>query len=459
MTLSEAMISEATLSHFVWRKLYFREDNATPKFHYEMCEHLYSDKRTKAIQAFRGSAKTTNCCYMALHRVESGYNYTLIISDTATQAESIIADIQSMIEDSALPYRIVRAVIGELELEYMGNRYFIVGKGAGASLRGIKRNRKRPDLILIDDLLNDEVARNRLRLDRLQRWYFKALLPSLDPKGEIWFIGTPMTKADIFMKVCEMYPTLKVPLTDTAWSDRFSPEWIRSKKAEYTQMGMLREWKGEYELVLTDSETALFDTSKIRSIDYLPSDVKWYMTCDLAFSDKETADYSALTVIGVDKYNQIYCCPYQLRGRPSEVANEIYRLIAKYNILDVGIEQGSSYIAVEEYLTRMMNDYNNYFNIIELKHGGRSKHSRIASLEPLVESKRLIVVDLPELATEELMEQFELTDRDSCMAEHDDLIDALAFLSQLDLIYYEDSEFTREQYHHILTHKHGNPYD
>lgn len=452
-------LSKSTISHMIWRKLYFHEDNTTPKFHYHMVDHLYSESKTKAVQAFRGSAKTTNCCYMALHRVESGYNYTLIISDTATQAESIIADIQSMVEDSSLPYRIIRAVIGELELEYNGNRYFIVGKGAGASLRGIKRNRKRPDLILIDDLLNDEIVQNRLRLDRLQRWYFKALLPSLDPNGEIWFIGTPMTKADIFMKVCEMYPTLKVPLDEEAWEDRFTPEWIESKKSEYQQMGMLREWKQEFELVLTDSETALFNTSKIQFIDYIPSDVKWYMTCDLAFSDKDTADYSAMTVIGIDSNNQIYCCPYQLRAKPSEVANEIYRLVAKYNILDVGIEQGASFIAVEEYLSRMMTDYNNYFNIIELKHGGRSKHSRIASLEPLVESRRLTVVDMVGMASEELIEQFELTDRESCMAEHDDLIDSLAFLSQMELIYYKDSEPTREEYQDMFNRKVVNPYD
>jgi phage terminase large subunit-like protein len=399
-----------------------------------MVEHLYGESKTKAVQAFRGSAKTTNTCYMALHRVESGYNYTLIVSDTASQSESIIADIQSMVEDSSLPYRIIRAVIGELELEYMGNRYFIVGKGAGASLRGIKRNRKRPDLILIDDLLNDEIVQNRLRLDRLQRWYFKALLPSLDPSGEVWFIGTPMTKADIFMKVCDRYPTLKVPLDATVWSDRFTPEWILSKKEEYNSMGMLREWKQEFELILTDSDTQLFDMSKIQFIDEdnIPDDLVWFMTCDLAFSEKDSADYSALVCNGVSSDGKWYIYPTAVRAKPSEVAAAIFELVSRFDILDVGIEQGGSYIAVKEHIDKLQLDYQSYFNIIELKHGGRSKISRISALQPVINARRLCIIDNGE-AAEMLTEQLELTDSNGCMSSHDDLADSLSYQVSMNL--------------------------
>ena len=121
--------SEHTLSHMIWRYKYFTEDNKTPLFHYQMLDHYFTaDSYIKPVKAFRGSAKSTNTCYVALNRVEEpNSHYTLIVSDTTTQAEALVADISDMLRDSNLPYTVVRDVAGEIELEYKGKRYFIVG--------------------------------------------------------------------------------------------------------------------------------------------------------------------------------------------------------------------------------------------------------------------------------------------------------------------------------------------
>ena len=232
---------DATLDHFIWRKRYFSEDNATPKFHYEMVDHYFADgSYVKPVKAFRGSAKSTNTCYVALHRAEHvDSHYTLIISDTASQAESLVADISDMLRESSLSYVVVRDVAGEIELVVKGKSYCIVGKGAGASMRGIKRGRKRPDLIILDDIVNDELVMNRLRIHRLNRWFYNALLPSLDPSGNIYAVGTPLSQGDLFMHLCGLHETIEIPLTDGVWRDRFSDEWIASKKSEYSNAGML----------------------------------------------------------------------------------------------------------------------------------------------------------------------------------------------------------------------------
>ena len=134
-------ISEETLRHFSWRYSRWTEDNKSAPFHYRMVEH-YLSHRHAAIRAFRGSSKTTNTAYMALYMGEMGGHYTLIISDTATQAESIVADIASLAEEAG--YRIIRSVQGELEIAFPHGSYYIVAKGSGASMRGIKRGRRRP---------------------------------------------------------------------------------------------------------------------------------------------------------------------------------------------------------------------------------------------------------------------------------------------------------------------------
>lgn len=441
--------SDATLNHFIWRKRYFSEDNQTPVFHYQMIDHYLSDgSYIKPIKAFRGSAKSTNTCYMALYAASTGESrYTLIVSDTTTQAEALVADISSMITDSSLPVKVLRDVAGEIELQVNCKRHFIVAKGAGSSLRGIKRNRQRPSLIILDDVINDELVMNRLRVDRLNRWFYKALLPSLAPDGEIYAVGTPLSQNDLFMHLCSLHPTIEIPLTKGVWPDRFSDEWIDAKLSEYKAAGMLREYKQEFELLLTDAESRLFDMSKVTFIDEndIPDDLTWFMSCDLAFSERDSADYSALICNGIDNNGRWHVFPTQGRWRPSETASKIFELVSRFHILDVGIEQGSSYLAVKEHLDKLMLDYQSYFNVIELKHGSKSKISRISALEPIVNSKRLHIIDNGQDA-ESLVEQMELTDSMACMASHDDLLDATAYQVQMRLYHTHSREYSREDY-------------
>ena len=428
--------NELTLSHMLWRKRYFVEDNKTPIFHYKMLDHYFTDgSYIKPIKAFRGSAKSTNTCYVALHRAEQKQaHYTLIISDTATQAEALVADISDMLRDSKLKYTVVRDVAGEIELLVNNKRYFIVGKGAGSSMRGIKRNRKRPDLIILDDIINDELVMNRLRVDRLNRWFYKALLPSLSPDGEIYAVGTPLSQNDLFMHLCSLHNTIEIPLAVNVWSDRFSPKWIANKKQEYINAGMLREFKQEFELILTDSETRLFDMKKVTYISEaeIPKSLTWVLVCDLAISEASSADYSALVAVGTDNNGKLYFYPTRGRYKPSEVASRIFELVSKFEIIDVGIEQGATYLAVKEHLDQLQLDYQSYFNIIELKHQGKAKISRIKSLEPIVNANRMVIIDNGE-ASEELVEQMELTDHTSCMAKHDDILDAAAYITSMDI--------------------------
>ncbi len=421
-----------TLDHMIWRKTYFVEDNKTPLFHYQMLDHYFTQgSYIKPIKAFRGSAKSTNTCYVALHRVEdTDSHYTLIVSDTASQAESLVADISDMLRESTLPYQVIRDVSGEIELIYNGKRYFIVGKGAGSSMRGIKRGRKRPDLIILDDIINDELVMNRMRVDRLNRWFYKALLPSLAPSGLIYAVGTPLSQNDLFMHLCGLHSTIEIPLTVGVWPDRFSDEWIKAKKTEYDRAGMLRQYKQEFELILTDDESRLFDMSKVSTIDEndIPKGLTWTICVDAAISQESSADYSAIVCNGVDKHGNWHIYPVQGRWKPSELAREIFTLVDRFEVLDVGIEQGATYLAVKEHLEQLMLDYQSYFNVIELKHQGRSKISRIKSLEPVVNANRLTLIDNGSSA-EALMEQMELTDMETCMATHDDLIDAMAYFS------------------------------
>jgi len=434
-------LGKRTIEHFIWRKQWFSEDNITPLFHYRMVEHwLYSDTYIKPVKAFRGSAKSTNMCYMALHRVENpNAFYTLIVSDTATQAESLIDDIAGMIDSSSLPYKVKRSVQGEIELEYKGRTYYIAGKGAGSSLRGIKKGRRRPDLIVIDDLLNDELVMNRMRVDRLSRWWFSALLPSLEPKGEVWAVGTPFSLGDIFTQLTQNHPTLEVPLEEGVWEDRFGSEWIRDKKREYEKAGMLREWKREYELILADSETQIFDTKRITTItkEDVPSGLTYFCTLDGAFSEKDSADYSAFAVLGIGENGRWFLFPYAMRANPQAVIDFLFSLHLDFGFSAVGIEKGQFLLSMRMEIENRMFDTQQWFNIEQLSTTG-SKIARIKALVPIVNSGKFTVVDTGEVngvdAPDMLMEQLEMADSEAVRSAHDDVLDAVCQLVQMPLM-------------------------
>jgi len=446
--MSKFIPSNDTIEHFIWRYKYFNEDNNTPLFHYKMVDYYLNDGSSyiKAIKAFRGSAKTTNSCYLALHRIEEKDSYyTLIVSDTMTQAESIVADISSMVRDSNVPYQIIRDVVGELQLRYKGKDYYIVAKGAGSSLRGIKRNRKRPDLIILDDIINDEICQNKLRIDRLNRWFFKALLPSLHPSGSVWAVGTPLSQNDLFMLLCNNYGSLNIPIhhdMKSNWKDRFSDEWIKSKKDEYKNNGMIREWKQEYELILTDDESRIFDVSKIKTIDESSidaNDFTWFITLDGAFSEKDSADYSAFIVNGIDRLGNWFIYPFQMRGVPQNVVDKLFELVQKFNVNIVGIEKGQFLLSMKRDIETKQLDYQQYFSVEELSTSG-SKLARIKALSSVINSGLVTIIDTGEPA-ETLIEQISLVDNISINSTHDDLVDALAQQLQLQH-YFSQSEPT-----------------
>ncbi len=442
--------AQNVLSHFLWRYKYLpKEENKTPIYMYQMVDHyLNAGSHTKNIQAFRGSGKSINTCILALERVATGHNrFVMIVSDTMTQAEALIADIQTLCDDGSIPIKVTRSITGAIEFDVNGKAACIMGVGAGMSLRGRKFKRMRADLVITDDLMNDAVALNRLRMDRLSRWMFKVLIPSMQPDAELWNVGTPLNQGDIFMKMCENHPTLQIKLEPGVWDDRFTPEWIKRKKAEYDKAGMLRAWKQEMELILVDNETQLFDMDQIEFIEEMPKDVMCVMAIDAAISDKAGSDFTGITINGIDKDGNWNLYPLQLKLKPSYLAGEIIELVVRFNILYVGIEQGATCIALTEHLNRLRSETNVWFNIEELKHGGYSKIARAKSFEPVVASGIVKIIDNGD-GSEALVEQMELTDNEGINSAHDDVLDSTCYLTQMVKHYtkYADADAEEEDY-------------
>ena len=281
------------------------------------------------------------------------------------------------------------------------------------------------------------------------------------PSGKVFAVGTPLSQGDLFTHLCDTHPTLEIPLTPDVWPDRFPPDWIQSRKEEYRKAGMLREWKQEFELILADSETRVFDTSKVSTIppSLVPDNLTYYCTLDGAFSESDSADYSAFTVVGIDDTGRWYAWAYAMRAGIPEVIDKLFELQSRFGFFELGIEKGAFRLAVQPEIDRWMNNYQQWFNINELSTTG-SKLSRIKALSPLVNSGRLTIIDNesePNGAAEMLIEQMELIDHTAILCSHDDCIDALSQQLQMPLYVSPGLVPSREDYEG-LTEPMANPY-
>jgi predicted phage terminase large subunit-like protein len=209
---------------------------------------------------------------------------------------------------------------------------------------------------------------------------------------------------------------------------------------------MLREYKQEFELVLTDDETRLFNLDKVQTIEeyQLPDNLTYYCALDGAFSEKDSADYSAFAVVGIDKEGRWYLLPYVLRTSVDKVVNKLFELYDNYGFNDLGIEKGSFRLAIQRDIEKRQLDLQKWFNVTELSTTG-SKISRIKALTPVINSGLLTIVDTGEGA-EMLFEQIALTDNTAVMSSHDDILDATAQLLQMNLYYNDNPPVTRDDY-------------
>jgi len=182
---------------------HFNRDPAD--FHWDLSDLATTENRL-AVAAPRAHAKSTLLA-LADPLFQAAVNhepFTLLVSDTATQAEQRTSDLHAELLDNdtltstyphlALPerkdYADKRVKRTTKEFITLGGLRF-TSAGAGQSLRGIKERHQRPTRIIVDDLENDENVNTPEQREKLWNWFTKSLLSLPGPDGAtIIVIGT-----------------------------------------------------------------------------------------------------------------------------------------------------------------------------------------------------------------------------------------------------------------------------
>lgn len=270
---------------------------------------------------------------------------------------------------------------------------FIAGVGLvrthNTGLRGTKIFGKRPVIAVLDDLVSDDDSKSRAAMLAIKDTVYKGVNHALDPtRRKVIFNGTPFNTEDILIEavesgawdvnvwpVCERFPCSREDFVG-AWEDRFSFDYIQSQYDMAVKTGKLAGFFQELMLRITSEEERLVQDAEIRWYNRAKlianqGSFNFYITTDFATSEKQTADYS---VISVWAYNSIgdwfWVDGICERQTMDKTINDLFRLVQLYRPQQVGVEITGQQGAFIKWLQQEMVNRNIWFNFASTERGG-----------------------------------------------------------------------------------------
>jgi len=282
--------------------------------------------------------------------------------------------------------------------------------------------------------------------------FTKIIRPALaDLKGQAVLISTPDGRNwfyDAFKTgESEKFKDWRSWHLTTNDNPTIDPEEIEAAKQTLSTFHFNQEFLASF----TNSGTGLFKEEWLKYGDE-PAEGSWYIAIDLAgFKEVNNAtsaadkrlDQSAICVVKATDDGVWFVEKIEYgRWGIDETAMRIIKNVNEYQPIAVGLEKGMARQAVLGPLEKLMRQYNTYFNVLELTHGNQKKTDRIMwSLQGNFEHGRIILnrkQDWSDFKDQYLM--FPSTQV------HDDLIDALSYVSQIantvDVDDFEEDDWT-----------------
>ena len=463
-----------SLEFFSWVNIVLgKQDNISPKTHYMIIDHMLKQGRRKEALCHRGFGKSEIISkflplYVAYKGSLPGFGKVenlVLFSATISQAEEHLMNMRIEYENNEELQKVLTLVDtkrikpknNQLVFDSVdGNRIYIQAKGAGESMRGTKKGKSRPQLLIFDDVMTDEILTSDVARKKLHSWFFSTVTGAVDISHYKYLvIGTPMTEGDLLgqMRVANNWETVEIPVAEefpvpkenivSSWPDRFTQEEIWDKYQEHKQMGAESEFYREYMLQVVSDDVRLFKKNMFRYYDYNELKDKFpgmlfFTSMDLAVSRKQSADYTAILTIGVDSSKNWFVVKAN-HGRwdPTKTLDILFEHVKMYAPLAVGVENAALQQVLDHFMNERMIRENTFFNIVKLKSNSAiKKEVRISGLHPRF-SLGKVWFNKRETATKvELEHELSMMTREACLAQHDDVADCLANFTDEDFVFY-----------------------
>jgi len=399
-----------------------------------------------AIQGFRESAKDqyvyqSNILH-ALTYPMYNRSYIVIISNNKTQASQKLKDITRQfqsIDNERLRFNVAKIIEDSgdaFQVQYQdGMQVRIEAYGKGAAVRGIVWGAKRPDMVILNDIQDIEDMESPVTLEKDWRWFLSDI-KFLGNSSRIFVIGNNMGPncviEKIFAHARELgFKTERVPwLTadfKAAWPARFPYEYCMAEREAYEAMGEIDIWERERMCRAMAEESHPLKWENMMFYDEMELDTSGMaiitMT-DPGISEKADADPTVIVTVGIAQDNKWYILDVDRRRRnPSEQINDIFRAVARWRPISVGIETVAYQESLAHFVEKEQKDRGIYFNVVRVRTRG-NKNSKIRGrLQPLM---RVGMLYAPKHA--QWLEDLKAEVTMFPVSKHDDILDAISMI-------------------------------
>lgn len=288
------------------------------------------------------------------------------------------------------------------------------------------------DICICDDLIKGHSDCTPTLLDKLYSWFQNILIPRLEPWSKLFMLGTRWHSRDIIGRLMEEQPdkyhfvTLKALNEDGTciWDNRYTPEFFEERRQEVGD----RVFEAQYQGQPLDETGDFFDLSNIIFEDiFNPQNPLITGKCrswDFAYSDEEPGkdnDYTASCKMYRLRNDTYYVTDVTMKRYGDDLLR-IVKQVARQDTANFPIlmETGTTGGAAKELYNQYKKEFKGYRT--EQSEPIGSKVDRATAFKyALLDGKIRFVLNSNQ--REILLRQL----KGFPLAEHDDLIDALAY--------------------------------
>jgi predicted phage terminase large subunit-like protein len=398
--------------------------NLQVKLHEKQLEIFNDSHRFKVVAAGRRFGKSRLAAWtLIIEALKSKEKDVFYVAPTYQQARdilwSLLKEIGHEVIASAHENTSVLTLIN-------GRKIYLKGSDRPDTLRGVG----------LAYVVIDEYA------DMKPQVFEQILRPALaDVQGGALFIGTPKGR-NHFYELFKFAETGKEPqwasFHYTSYDNPLLPESeIEAAKSSMSSFAFRQEFMASFEAASRD----LFKEEWIRLEEEEPDDGRYFIAVDLAGFinvDRESGnknkklDETAIAVVKVHEDGWWVADILHGRWDIKETCEQIMRAVMKYEPVAVGIEKGSLKNAALPYLNDLMRRHNHYFRIDDVTHGNQKKTDRIVwALQGRFEHGK-VTLNYGEWNNEFIDQLVNFPNSQL----HDDLVDALAYIDQIQIVEY-----------------------
>jgi predicted phage terminase large subunit-like protein len=305
------------------------------------------------------------------------------------------------------------------------------------SVRGLRHNQHRPDLIICDDVEDMASVKTHESRQKTYQWLTGEVIPGGAPQTRLIVIGNLLHEDSLVMRlkrdmdegqregVFKMFPLLSANET-IAWPGKYPT--MADIEVERKKSGNQYAWQREYLLNIVPDEDQVIHRDWIQYYDDVPTYTGNFISIavgvDLAISQKDTADYTAMVsgiISGHEDKFCLYILPNPINKRLTfpqtiEQIKSVYAANQKiFSRVEILVENVGYQQAVIDQLAH------DVYGVKGIKVSG-DKRSRLMTVSAMIQNGK---IKFPRFGCEDLIRQIV----GFGVERHDDLVDAFSIVA------------------------------